>query len=207
MSSIKTITYLLWRRIEGGDIPQTSRYTYKELREYAVSGLLESLKANYYEQLNSNEYRYGSDDITTTTTQQVKVDEVTGLQYVDVPLQTIKVAGNRMLSITSNNPVAVTAVRYVPVRREEVFVINLQPPVPCVVPYYREDNKAFFFGAKVDEKSLKVNQKYTVPTDDDAELTLPESEGAIIERALRLLGQQFASDRSNDGVPPNGIPS
>lgn len=205
MSSIKTLTFLLWRRLEGGDIPDSSKFTYKEIREYIVAGVLEGLKANYYEQLNSNEYRYGADDITTTTTQQVKVDDVTGLQYVDVPLQSIKVAGNRMLSITSSNPVAVTAVRYVPVRREEVFVANLQPPIPCVVQYYREDGKAFFFGSKVDEKSLKVNQKYTLPTDDDAELTLPESEGAIIERALRLLGQQFPSDRNIDGVPNNGV--
>lgn len=205
MSSIKTLTFLLWRRLSGGDIPTDSPWTFKELREYIVAGVLEGLKANYYEQLNSNEYRYGADDITTTTTQQVKVDDVTGLQYVDVPLQSIKVAGNRMLSITSSNPVAVTAVRYVPVRREEVFVANLQPPIPCVVQYYREDGKAFFFGSKVDEKSLKVNQKYTLPTDDDAELTLPESEGAIIERALRLLGQQFPADRNIDGVPNNGV--
>lgn len=203
--TIKTLTFLLWRRLSGGNISDDSPYTYKELREYIVSGVLEGLKANYYEQLNSNEYRYGSDDITTTTTQQVKVDGDTGLQYIDVPLQSIKVAGNRMLSITSSNPVSVTAVRYIPIRREEVFVTNLQPPIPCVVTYYREDNKAFFFGNKVDEKSLKVNQKYTLPTDDDADLTLPESEGAIIERALRLLGQQFPADRSNDGVPPNGV--
>lgn len=205
MTSIRKIVYALWRRVEGGDIPDSSRHTYKELREYVISGVLEGLKANYYEQLNSNEYRYGSDDITTTTTQQVKVDGDTGLQYIDVPLQSIKVAGNRMLSITSSNPVSVGAVRYIPIRREEVFVTNLQPPIPCVVTYYREDNKAFFFGNKVNEKAVKVNQKYTLPTDDDADLTLPESEGAIIERALRLLGQQFPSDGDNNGAPNNRV--
>jgi len=202
--NIRTTTFALWRHLEGGDIPESSKYTYKELREYVVAAYLESLKANYYEQLNSNEYRYGASDITTTTTQEVKVDDVTGLQYIDIPLQTIKVAGNRMLSITSPNPVSTSAIQYIPVRDEEVFVAKLQPPIPCVVLYYRSDGKAYFFNQKTLDKKVKTNQKYALPTDDDAELTLPESEGAVLERCLRLWGQQYPSDRNLDGVPNNG---
>lgn len=202
--TIKNLIYKLWRRLSGGNIPDDSPYTYKELRGYIVGGVLETLKANYYEQLNSNEYRYGSDDITTTSTEEVKTDEATGLKYVDIPFQTIKVAGNRMLSITSPNPISTSAIRYVPVREEEVFVTNLQPPIPCVVLYYRSDNKAYFFNQKNLDKEVKINQKYALPTDDEADLILPESENIIIERALRLFGMlQIPSDGNNDGSANN----
>ncbi len=205
MSSIKQLTYAVWRQLSGDNISDDSPYTYKQLRIYVQAGILESLKANYYEQLNSNEYRYGADDLTTTVTQTVKTDEATGLQYVDIPNQTIKVAGNRLLSITSTNPVSSSAISYVPVRQEEVFVLKFQPPIPCVVQYYRQDGKAYFFNAKTEDKKVNVNQKYTLPTDDDADISLPESEGTVIERALRLLSAQFPADRNNDGVPRNGV--
>lgn len=200
--TIKELTYQLWRRLSKGDIPDDTPHTYLELSLYVRQGLAIALKGNYYEVINNSDYKYNTADVTTTTIQTVKTDVATGLKYVDIPHKSVAVSSTRMLSITSVNPVSSTAVRYIPVRDEEVSVGRLQPPIPCVVLFYKDDNKAFFYNNEVKDTKVKVNQKYALPVDDNAEISIPEAGSIIIENALRLMGQlPQVSDRNNDGVP------
>lgn len=203
MSSIKDLVYRLWDRLDGGLATDDSAHTYRELKGYITSGIALALKQNFYESLNADEYRYGSDNISITITQQVEEDAVTGLKYVDIPFKTINVAGNRLNSITSPNPVQRGATRYTPQRKEEVFVGSLQPKVPCVVLYYKEDNKFYFYNGDVKDTNVKVTQKYALPTDDEVDLGLDEYENQILQQAMSLTMQVLPSDRSNDGVPIN----
>ena len=200
MSSIKNLTYQLWRRLANGEPSDDDGHTYEELAMYIRQGLAVALKANFYESLNNSEYKYNNVPITVTTKQTIQIDEE-GLQYVEIPQQSITVAG-RMLSITSPNPVSTLAVRYIPMRYEEVAVAKNQPPIPCVVLYYREGNKAIFYNYVTEDTVVKVNQKYTLPTDDNADIVLPDAESMILENALKLLGHQISvADMQNNGSP------
>lgn len=199
-NTVRDLTFRLWRRLENGDIPDDSRFTYKELSGYIKSAIAGALKANFFENLNANEYRYAG-DFTKTTPKTVDTDD-NGLQYVNIPYSTIKVPNNnRFLSITSTNPVSRFSVNYIPMREEEVFVAKLQPDVPGVVLFYTQQDKIFFYNNNVSDTTVNVHQKYTIPNDDDADIGLTESENQIIEAALRLLGQPTISDRDNNGVP------
>lgn len=201
-TTLKELVYRLWRRLDGGQENDDSKFTYRELKGYVKSAIAQSLKANYYETLNTgDEFRYGSDNISVTTTQTVKFDEETGLKYIDVPTETIAVAGNRQTSITSANPVSRYATQYIPVRNEEKFVARFQPTIPCVVLYYREGKKLFFYNNEVNDKTVKLNQKYAIPDDDNAEITMPtDAENGVIVTAMQIMGVVIPSDRSNDGV-------
>lgn len=200
-TTLKSLVYRLWHRLDGSIPNDDSKYTYRELKGYVKSAIAQSLKANYYETLNADEFRYGADNISATTTQTVKEDEETGLKYIDVPTETIAVAGNRQTSITSANPVSRYATQYIPVRNEEKFVARFQPTIPCVVLYYREGKKLFFYNSEVNDKVVKLNQKYAIPDDDNAEITMPtDAENGVIVTAMQIMGVPVASDRDNNGV-------
>ena len=215
--NIKTLTYLLWRRVDGGIPTDDSRYTYRELKSYIVAGIANALKNSYFEQRNLEDYKYGDDSITTTYKTTIQTDSETGLKYV--PLEnktiiskydydtlvnkTISVAGGRFTNISSINPIGKYAKNYVPIRLEERIIVANQPCVPNVVYFYKQDGKAFFYGETPTESSVYVSDRYAIPNDDEAELTLPaEFENNIIQQALQLLlPNQVLSDRQNNGVP------
>lgn len=201
--NIKTLTYLLWHRLEGSRIPDDSKYTYRELKSYIVSGIAKALRDSYFEQRNLEDYKYGDDSITTTYKTAVQTDSETGLKYVPLTNKTISMAGGRFTMINSTNPVGKLAKTYVPIRLEERIVVSKQPCVPNVVYFYKEEGKAYFYGEQVTESSVYVSDRYAIPTDDDAELTLPaEFENNVLQQALQLLlPNQLPSDRQNNGVP------
>jgi hypothetical protein len=202
MASTKELVYRLWRKLEGGYIPDDSKFTYRELKGYIRSGIGLALKQNYYESLNADEYRYGADTISATSTITVQTDAVTGLKFITLPASTINVAGNRQNIVTSKNPVARYTTSYVPVRAEEVFVARMQPSIPCVVLYYKEGSKLFFYNGEVTDKEVKLTQRYALPDDDDADLGLDDYENQILAQAMQLIiNPQIPSDRANDGVP------
>lgn len=200
--TIKQMVWTLWRRLENGSVGDDTKFTYEELAGYIRQGVAIALKGNYFEVINNSDYKYNDANITVSTTQTVQADPTTGLKYVNIPLKSITISGSRALSITSVNPVSATAVRYIPMREEEVNVAKLQTPIPAVVLYYRMDNRAYFYNQQVQEVQVKVNQKYTLPVNDDDDITIPEAESTILENALRLMGQlPQISDRDNNGVP------
>lgn len=197
------MVFKLWMNLDGGLPADDSRYTYKELRLYVRSAIAIGLKQNFYENLNSDEYRYGADNISVTSKVEVKYEDATGLNYIDAPTETISVAGNRLTSISSPNPFARYAITYVPIRQEELIHVRNQPSIPCVIMFYRDGNKLYFLNGEVKDKEVKLTQKYTIPEDDNTELSIPEDiENGIIDIARRLiLNPVIPSDRNNDGVP------
>lgn len=203
MATIKEMTYRLWRRLEGSNIPDDSKWTYAELKGYIVSGITEGLKRSYYEQRNLEDFRYGDGNIAISTKQTVLTDTDSGLPYINITNKSISVAGNRFTSISSLNPISAFSKIYAPIRREEVLLVKLQPCVPNTVYFYIDSNKAFFFGDEEPESEVRLTSKYAIPTDDTVEMSFPtEFENNVLEIAFRLLlAPQVLSDRENNGVP------
>lgn len=203
--SIKSLTYRLWRHLEGGNIPDDSRFTYRELTGYTRGGIASALKANYFEHLNLDDYRYGDDGISATYSVSVIHDDSKhgGLPYLTLPAKPISLPGNRGVSITEKNRVSTWATMYVPVRQEEVFVGRLQPTIPCVIQYYRTGSDIVFFNGEAAVGDLSVNIKYGLPADDEAELNMPEEfHNDVIAAAVRLCnGEIRPVDDVNDGAP------
>lgn len=204
MANIKELTYKLWAKLDGGvHITDDSKYSYRELRGYIISGIARALRDSYFEQRNLEDYKYGDDSITTTYKTTIQTDSETGLKYVPLENKTISIAGGRFTMINSINPIGKYAKTYTPIRLEERIIVANQPCVPNVVYFYKQDGKAFFYGENPTEASVYVSDRYAIPNDDEAELTLPtEFENIVIQQALQLLlPNQVLSDRQNNGVP------
>lgn len=205
MSTIRSITERAWFILEGGLPIDDSRFYYEEVRDHVRSAIAFALKQNYFESRNDEDgYKYGDDSITTTTTLTTQQDS-DGLVYIELDSASISVpASNRLLSLSEPNPYSKWARRYIPVRSEERFTGSLQPDIPCVVLYERTGTRIVFYNDIVEPgEPIKVNQKYTVPTDDDAELGLPEEyELQIVDGVTRLLDREIRlRDMANNGVP------
>lgn len=204
MASIKDNVYRLWRRISGGNIPDDTPYTYRELRGYVVSEIKDALRTNYLEQRNVEDFKYGDDSISYSYIANVLTDNTTGLKYVELKGSPISIAGNRFIDINSINPVAIPAINYIPVRKEEMFLLKLQNDIPCMTYFYKDNGNAYFFGSKVNESSVLVSERYSIGDDDEIDLNIPEEiENKAFERAYRLLVPLAPADRINDGVNNN----
>lgn len=201
--TVKELVYTLWRRLENGFISDDSSYTYRELRTYIISGVALSLKQSYLEQRNLEDFKYGDDSITTTYKTSVLTDADSGLKYVTLQNETISIAGNRFTTVSSTNAVNKLSINYIPIRREELLVRKMQPCIPNVVLYYKQEGKLYFYGDKTTETSVFVSDRYAIPKSDESELTMPEEFGnQVIEGALRLIvPTRFPADRENNGVP------
>lgn len=203
-STAKEMVYRLWRRLEGGQIPDDTKYTYRELRGYIRSGIAKGLQDSYFQQRNLEDFKYGDDSISASYVANVLTDATKGLQYVELTSKTISIAGNRFTDINSVNPISAYAVQYIPIRLEERFIAGLQTEIPCMHYFYKENGRAYFYGKKVTEPSVLVTDRYAIPTVDDAELSLPEEfENQVLEGAFRLLMPPLPADRAIDGVSNN----
>ena len=205
MSTIKDLTFRCWRILEGGDIPDDSRFRYKEIVAHVRSAIKFALKQNYFEQLNSGESRYGDDSLVTIYDSEIKVDPNTGIRYVEDPAKSISVpASTRTTDITDPNPFSIYATTYIPVRMEEAFVAATQPNIPCSVLYTRAGDRFEFFNDEIEEgKKIKVVKKYSVTDDEDAQLNLPEEyELQVVSQVVQTLNPEIRQeDREIDGVP------
>jgi len=203
MSTLKELTYRLWRRLDGGNISDDSKYTYRELVGHIKAGIADGLLASYNFQRNSEDFKYGDDSITASYKATVKYDTDKSLNYVELKAKTISVAGNRFTQISDANQVNRFSTIYVPIRREEILLRRLQPQIPCVVMFYREDGKLYFYNQEVKTKEVLISDRYSIPTDDNSDLTLPaEFENKLIQNAFILLTNPMVQpDRANDGIP------
>lgn len=204
MGSLREITYRLWRRLEGANIPDDTKYTYRELKGYVTSGYKQALKNSYLEQRNVEDFKYGDDSISFSYTAPLLNDEAKELSYIELRGKPISFAGNRFVDINSANPASIFAQDYFPVRKEEVFLIRKQNDIPCMTYFYKEDKKAYFFGKEVKEQEVHVTERYSLSDDDDSDTGLPEEiENQAFELAYRLLVPVAPADRANDGVSNN----
>lgn len=203
--NIRTLTYSLWHRLEDGTIPDDSRFTYRELKGYIRSAIASAMKRNFFENLNADDFRYGDDSVVTTYTNiPVFTEPDTGLQYIELPAQTVSIAGGRNIDIHDRNPLSNWANEFIPIRREEHFVAKLQTPIPCVINFFRKGKKVYFMG-NLDSSVVDVTQSYSLPINDEADLALPpEYELDIIAQALELVAPKIAqADKENNGVHDN----
>jgi hypothetical protein len=200
--TVKEIIFALWRKLSNGDIPDDSPYTYNELRIYVRSGLRTLMEDSYYKDINNDDTRYGADNISVTTTNTINTDATTGLKYITTTNSTVSVGGNRQVSITSANPVSRYAVNYIPIRQEEVLVNRLQDQIPCVVLYYREGDRFYFFNGETKDKTVKLTERYAIPSDDEAEIEGGTGIASrVIAAALQILmSVQVPADKNNDGT-------
>ena len=205
MASTKELVYQVWMKLDGGKISDDSAYSYRQIKNYVVSGIGAALKASYFEQRNLEDYKYGDDGMTTTYKTAVLTDEETGLKYLPLQNTTISIAGNRFTSINSINPVGKFAKIYSPIRLEERLIVSLQPCVPNVTYYYKDRDRAWFYGENMDETSVYVSDRYALPNNDDADLRIPqEFENQVILGVLQILSPNMAlQDNSNNGKPIN----
>lgn len=205
MSSIRSLVWRVWRILDGGTPTDDSKFTYGELRDHVRSAIKVALKANYFEQLNAGESRYGDDSLAKAYDATIQEDVATGLKYVDLPGETISVpASSRTTTISDPNPFSIWATEYIPVRMEEAFSYKLQDDIPCVVLYTQVGDRIEFFNDEVETgKAIKVIRKYSVTDDDDEELGLPgEYENQVVAQALQLANPMLRpDDRDNNGVP------
>jgi len=203
MSTIREIVFRIHRKLDGGFITDDSKYTYRELRGYVVSGIANALKQSYLEQRNLEDFKYGDDTITTSYKTSVLTDAETGLKYVALANTTISIAGGRFTLINSVNPVGKFARIYAPIRLEERIVVANQPCIPNLTYYYKENDRAYFYGEQTTEAEVYVSDRYAIPSDDDAELNMPvEFENQVILSALQILAPtQFPQDLQNNGKP------
>lgn len=202
--TIKELTYLLWRHLEGGNIPDDSRFTYRELRAHIKGIVFRYLKANYFEGLNSDEYRYGDDGLTTLYTVKVNYNDPKhgNLPYLVLPAKPMSLPGNRNVVISEANRISKWSKRFVPVRQEEVFVGSLQPNIPDVIQYYRSGTDMVFYNGPITDKELNVTIKYSLPEDDNVDIgVLNDYQHQIIIDAVRLVsGEIKPTDINNDGT-------
>lgn len=207
MSTVKKLVYTIWRKLDGGNISDDSKYTYREIRGYVISVIADALKRNFYEHLNAGEYKYGDDGISTTYKNLKVVENEEGLKTVALPARIISTPGGRGINVHSSNRVNKWSTTFIPVRQEEVFVGGLQKPIPCVVLYYQEDNNLVFYNGILHEDNVSVTLKYSLPLegDDDKELNLPEEYATLIVRGVLEILSPALAQRDNDinGVDDN----
>lgn len=202
MATIKTLVYGIWKELDALTPTDDSRYTYRQIKEVVTGAIADALKRDFYEQRNADEFIYGNANYTATYKNIPVQTDTNGLKYVEIPAKTISIPGGRDIDIHPSNHVSLWAKEFIPVRREEVFLGKLQNNVPCVILYYKEDGKAYFFNGVVDDTSLNVTMYYSIPEDDEAEINMPEEfKNLIIQTGVQTLAPQIRpADHNNDGT-------
>lgn len=202
MAKIAELRDLVWRNLEGGFIPDDTRFTKREITLYVRGGISQALKEYNFELLNNSEFKYFS-GYAKTTKKEVKTDPDTDLQYIDSPDKSLAIGGVRNYNISSANPFSRWAVNYVFIRQEEVLVGKLQPNVPNVIQCVIHDNKILFTNGTTTDKQVTLSQKLVIPDSDDDEFDIPEE---IVSRAVSIAimtaeRELKPTDRAIDGTP------
>lgn len=201
MAKISELRDLVWRNLEGGFIPDDTRFTKREITVYVRSGIAQALKENMFELLNNSEFKYFS-GYGKSSQKEVKVDEE-GVQYIDSPDKSLAIGGMRNYNISDPNPFSRWATIYVAIRPEEVTVQKLQANIPNVIQYTIKDNKILFFNGIVKTDKVNLTQTLVIPDSDDDDFDIPEE---VVSRAITIaIGlaerELKVTDRTIDGTP------
>lgn len=203
MATVKELTYSVWKILDGREPTDDSRYSYRQIRIIVLSALSDAMKRDWYEQRNTGDTIYGNDNYSSTYRDlEVMTDSENGLKYIEVPARTISIPGGRDVSITDANPVSRWSKKYIPVSSTERFSLGLQPSIPCVILYYKQDNKYWFYNGIVNENSLDVTLRYAIPDNDDVNVNMPEEfHNYVVQTAVQTLNPQLRPvDHNNDGT-------
>jgi len=202
MAKIAELRDLVWRNLEGGFIPDDTRFTKREITLYVRAGISQALKENMFELLNNSEFKYFS-GYGKTTEKEVKVDPHTDLQYIDAPDKSLAIGGIRNYDLSSPNPFSRWATTYVFIRPEELLISKTQPNIPNVIQCLVKDGKIFFTNGETYDKKVTLTQKLVIPDSDDDEFDIPEE---VVARAVSIAimtaeRELKPTDRTIDGTP------
>lgn len=206
---LKDIIYTLWRNLEGGFIPDDTRFTYKSIRTVVLGCIGDAALDLAFKLRNAdpddpypryyNEYE-----------SEVKFDPQGNCFYSEIKGKSLTFDGNRSFDITlAEDYMHRFAVDLVPTNSREWFLLKKLPPVPKVVYYLIGTNRVIFTADMSEIGSVKISQGFSVPTegneDEDVSVIVPDEIGrAVLINALNILNANVRqSDRANDGVPLN----
>lgn len=207
MSNIKDVVFAVWRELEGGFIPDDTRFTYKHIRTIIVSCVGElaldlSMKLRNANPDNPYPEYYNQYD------SKIEFDAKTGVNYANIQGKPISFNGVRSFDITDSvDSFHAKSVDYLPTTPQEWFNLKRLPRVPNVIHYMVGTNRVVFMTALVDPGSVTIQQGFSVPTagdeNSDIGVNIPDEMGAsVISRSLMLLREELRpTDRANDGVP------
>lgn len=206
-TTLRQLTFRLWRLLDGGDISDDSRFKYRELKGYIISGIALGLKQSAFELRNNTDTVYGSGQYGKTTIKNVQIDDE-GVAYIDLKDRSLAFGGSRNFELSSLNPLSRWAKTFVTIRKEEMFLQKMQANIPNIIQSVVEGNRILLFGNAVingEVDQVRLTQYFIIPDieDDDSELMLPpEYENQIVDQSYQLVMREIRpEDRANDGVP------
>lgn len=206
---LKDIVYTIWRELEGGYIPDDTRFTYKNIRTVVVGAIGEAAL-----ELSMRLRNADPDDPYPTYyneyQSEVKYDAKTNNYYAELKGKPITFNGTRSYDVVpAEDSFHLHAIDFLPTTPKEWFSIKKLPRIPSVI-HYLIGTKRINFMSTVDEGSfVTISQGFSVPTaggeEEDLATNIPDELGrTIITNSLVILRDQLRpSDRANDGVPIN----
>lgn len=201
MATIKELTYLLWRNLEGGNIPDDTRFKEGEMYTYMSDAVARVMREKYFEDRNISENKYPENG--KTSVKEIKRDRDT--QYIELTDKSIDLGGVRKYQITQRNPFSRWVVEFAGVDEEEVFNYNKMPKIPNIILYTLKDNKIYFYNGVVQDEEVTLTQYYVLPNDIDDDYDLPKDVGnRAMAYALQMAQAEIKPiDREIDGTPIN----
>ena len=205
--NLKDLIYTLWRNLEGGYIPDDTRFNYKSIRTVVISAIGEAAldlafklrKADPddpYPQFY-NEYESA-----------VEYDKKGGNFYARIQGRSISLDGVRSFDVRlSEDYMHRLSTEFLPTNSREWFMLKKLPPVPKVIYFLVGTERILFTADMSDVSSVLISQGFSVPLEGDEDtdvfVQVPEEIGRVVQvNALNILnGNLRQSDRANDGVP------
>lgn len=206
-TTIKKLVYRVWAMLDGNiESSVESRFTYREIREAIFPAVAKSIVNKKFQDANNPEAdSYGSDfDLKTYPDIPIKTDTNTGLYYLDLPAELVSTYDGRQISIFENTGLSYfRSTTYVPIKKKDVIITKFQSSQPCGVIQYFPEGKRVNFLSAVDQSSLSVTLKGSIPINDDEEITSPDDMlNSVVDEAYRILAPQIKpDDNAINGVP------
>lgn len=206
---LKDIVYTVWRELEGGYIPDDTRFNYKNIRTVVLGCIGESALDLAMKTRNLN-----PDDpypaYYNEYESEVKFDDRSNNHYAEIKGRPFTFNGVRSYDVSfSENSYNAMAVDFVPTSHSEWFNLKRLPRVPNVIHYLSGVNRLNFLADMKEGDSVMISQSFSVPLvgdeNEDNKTNIPDEIGrSVITNTLIILRDELRpSDRANDGVPTN----
>lgn len=205
--NLKDLIYTLWRNLEGGYIPDDTRFNYKSIRTVVISAIGEAAL-----DLAFKLRRTDPDDpypqFYNEYESAVEYDKKGGNFYARIQGKSISLDGVRSFDVRlSEDYMHRLSTEFLPTNSREWFMLKKLPPVPKVIYFLVGTERIVFTADMSDVNSVLISQGFSVPLEGDEDtdvfVQVPEEIGRVVQvNALNILnGNLRQSDRANDGVP------
>lgn len=198
MATLRILAERVQRILDAGYPSNDSRFTLRQIFEELRSGIAILVKNNWLENANAEDLHYANDLFTVTYKAiTLLTDSDSGLKYFDIPANMPGLPKNRQIRVI---PTKGSRAKFIPVRGEELFLIDLQPSIPNHIPYFVEDHKIKFKRSPSDTVVDVVIVGAVKGVDDDLHLPL-DAENQLVQMAVNNLSKELSVsiDNVNDG--------